>query len=34
MLTLLARMLHVSEFTEIVRALMSRIASGEARQDV
>jgi putative peptidoglycan lipid II flippase len=34
MLTLLARLLHVSEFTEIVRAVMNRIVSGEARQDV
>jgi putative peptidoglycan lipid II flippase len=34
MLTLLARMLHVAEFTEIARAVMNRIVSGEARQDV
>jgi len=31
-LTLLARMLHVAEFTEIVRAIMKRIGSGEADQ--
>jgi putative peptidoglycan lipid II flippase len=33
-LTLFARMLHVSEFTEIIRAIMKRIVSGERDQGV